>query len=122
MPYARPSRSSTERPARSAASSPDRSRLIRNAPPILANMPRRSVRLSVPIGELRSVFAEIRAELEIPESFPPEVLEEAATSAADPRLPEADLTDVPFVTIDPPDSMDLDQALHLESRAHGGFR
>jgi exoribonuclease R len=85
-------------------------------------MPRRSVRLSVPSDELRSVFAEIRAELEIPESFPPEVLEEAAASAADPRLADADLTDVPFVTIDPPGSMDLDQAFHLESRPGGGFR
>jgi exoribonuclease R len=85
-------------------------------------MPRRSVRLTVPSGELRSVFAEIRAELEIPESFPTEVLEEAAASAVAPRLPDADLTDVPFVTIDPPGSMDLDQALHLEFRPGGGFR
>jgi exoribonuclease R len=85
-------------------------------------MPRRSVRLTVPSDELRSVFTEIRAELEIPESFPPEVLEEAAASATNPRLPDADLTDVPFVTIDPPGSMDLDQALHLESRPGGGFR
>ena len=85
-------------------------------------MPRRPVRLTVPSDELRSVFAEIRAELEIPESFPPPVLEEAAASAADPRLPDADLTNVPFVTIDPPGSMDLDQALHLETRPGGGFR
>jgi exoribonuclease R len=85
-------------------------------------MPRSSVRLTVPSDELLSAFAEIRAELEIPESFPPEVLDEAAASAADPRLPDVDLTDVPFVTIDPPGSMDLDQALHLESRSGGGFR
>jgi exoribonuclease R len=97
-------------------------RIIVGAPPILASMPRRSVRLTVPGDELRSVFAEIRAELEIPESFPPEVLEEAVASAADPRVPDTDLTDVPFVTIDPPGSMDLDQALHLESRPDGGFR
>jgi exoribonuclease R len=85
-------------------------------------MPRRPVRLTVPSDELRSVFAEIRAELEIPESFPPEALVEAAASAAEPRLPDADLTDVPFVTIDPAGSMDLDQALHLESRPGSGFR
>jgi exoribonuclease R len=85
-------------------------------------MPRRPVRLTVPSDELRSVFAEIRADLDIPESFPPEVLDEAAASAADPRVPDADLTEVPFVTIDPPGSMDLDQALHLESRPGGGFR
>lgn len=28
-------------------------------------------------------------------------------------MPRADLTDVPFVTVDPPGSTDLDQALHL---------
>ena len=85
-------------------------------------MPRRSVRLTVPGGDLRAVFADIRAEIGIPESFRAEVLDEAASSAAAPRLPDADLTDVPFVTIDPPGSRDLDQALHLESRPRGAFR
>jgi exoribonuclease R len=85
-------------------------------------MPRRPVRLTVPADELRAVFAKIRTEAGIPESFPAEVLQEATASAADPRLPEADLTDVPFMTIDPPSSMDLDQALHLETRSRGGFR
>lgn len=37
-------------------------------------------------------------------------------------MPEADLTDVLFVTVDPPESMDLDQAFHLERRPGGGFR
>ena len=41
--------------------------------------------------------------------------------ARTPRVPEADATDVPFVTIDPPASRDLDQALHLERR-DGGYR
>jgi exoribonuclease R len=68
------------------------------------------------------VFADIRAKIGIPESFAPEVLDEAAASAEVPSLPDADLTDVPFVTIDPPGSRDLDQALHLESRPRGAFR
>src|SRR5262249_22072426 len=38
----------------------------------------------------------------------------AVAAAADVRLPELDRTDIEFVTIDPPDSMDLDQALHIE--------
>ena len=58
----------------------------------------------------------------MPETFPADVLADAERSAASPRLPDVDLTDVPFVAIDPPASLDLDQALHLERRAGGGFR
>ena len=57
----------------------------------------------------------------MPEAFPSEVLAEADRAATEPRLPEVDRTDVPFVTIDPPTSLDLDQALHLE-RLGEGFR
>lgn len=57
----------------------------------------------------------------MPETFPAEVLAEAERAAGEPRLPETDLTDVPFVTIDPPSSLDLDQAMHLE-RLGEGFR
>ena len=39
----------------------------------------------------------------------------------DPGLPERDETDVEFITIDPPGSMDLDQAMHIE-RAGEGWR
>ena len=41
-------------------------------------------------------------------------------AAAGVRLPERDLTEVPFVTIDPEGSMDLDQALHI-GRDGGGY-
>src|SRR4051794_36153858 len=34
-------------------------------------------------------------------------------------MPELDQTDIPFVTIDPPSSMDLDQAVHLERDGEG---
>ncbi|HET9672061.1 MAG TPA: RNB domain-containing ribonuclease, partial [Actinomycetota bacterium] len=79
-------------------------------------MPRRSIRLAAPADDLRAVFARIRADIGIPETFPPSVIEEAETSTGAPRLPDRDLTDVPFVTIDPPTSLDLDQAFHLERR------
>ena len=85
-------------------------------------MPRRSIRLVAPADELRAAFERIRADIGIPEAFAPEVLPEAERSARTPRLPDADLTDVPFVTLDPPESMDLDQAFHLERRPQGGFR
>jgi len=67
-------------------------------------------------------FAAIRAELGIDEGFPPEVTAEAEEVVAAPvDLPERDETSVPFFTIDPATSMDLDQALHLE-RDGDGYR
>jgi exoribonuclease R len=84
-------------------------------------VPKRQVRLAARADDLRRTFAEIRAEIGIPEAFLPEVLAEAEDQARSPRLPDRDLTDVPFVTIDPPGSMDLDQALQLE-RLGTGFR
>jgi exoribonuclease R len=72
-------------------------------------------------GELAQAFAQVRAELKIPDAFPPEVEAAALEAAAAPQLPSTDLTDLPFFTIDPPGSTDLDQAMHLE-RAAKGYR
>jgi exoribonuclease R len=47
------------------------------------------------------------------------VLVEAERAAAAPDLPERDWTDLEFVTIDPPGSRDLDQAMQLERRGDG---
>jgi VacB/RNase II family 3'-5' exoribonuclease len=66
-------------------------------------------------------FERIRREHRLPEEFPEAVLAEAEWVAMVPRTDGKDLTDLPFVTIDPPGSMDLDQALHLE-RLRGGYR
>jgi exoribonuclease R len=60
----------------------------------------------------------LRAELHIPEAFPPEV--EADAAAVTPELPSRDLTDLPFLTIDPAGSTDLDQAMAL-SRTPTGY-
>jgi exoribonuclease R len=57
--------------------------------------------------------ARIRAEMRLPEAFPAEVEAAARAAAAHPRLPAEDRDDIPFVTIDPPGAMDLDQALHV---------
>ena len=63
-------------------------------------------------------FDDVRADLDLPGPHPPEVVAEA--EAAEPDLAgRADLLDLPFATIDPPGSMDLDQAFHLEP---GRFR
>src|SRR5215218_7761661 len=66
-------------------------------------------------------FAAIRAEFDVPEDFPADVLAEAERRAAALPLPELDATDVPLVTLDPPGSRDLDQAVHLAARP-GGYR
>lgn len=66
-------------------------------------------------------LARIAHELQLPPGFTPEVEAAAAQAARAPRLPALDRTDVPLVTIDPPGSLDLDQALHIERRG-GGHR
>lgn len=66
-------------------------------------------------------IAAIRRELDLPGAFPDEVVAAAAAAAQHPRLPTLDRTDIPLVTIDPPGSMDLDQALWVQ-RHDGGYR
>ncbi|MDP9396726.1 MAG: RNB domain-containing ribonuclease, partial [Actinomycetota bacterium] len=82
-------------------------------------MPRRKLRLPRGDGEaLRAGFARIRRELRLPTEFPPEVLAEAQAAAR--RLPAGeDRSDLPMLTIDPPDSRDLDQAMYLKRRGRG---
>ncbi len=77
------------------------------------------VRIGTADGELAKALAAIREELGVTAEFPPEVLAEASAAAASVTLPELDLLDVPFITIDPADSLDLDQAMHLERQGSG---
>ncbi|GGC88031.1 exoribonuclease R [Tersicoccus solisilvae] len=70
--------------------------------------------------ELAESLAALRDGIGVPADFPPEVLAEAATVIREYRLPDLDATAIPFVTIDPPGSLDLDQALHIE-RAGTGY-
>jgi exoribonuclease R len=71
-------------------------------------------------------FGQLRRELDLPERFPPAAQHEAEEVAAAPRPSPArrvaDRTDIPLVTIDPPESRDLDQAMCLRRRAAGGYR
>ncbi|WP_330291449.1 RNB domain-containing ribonuclease [Streptomyces sp. NBC_00576] len=86
-------------------------------------MPRRHIRVTgAPEAPLRAALTALRTEPGVPESFPPAVLAEADRAAKAPALPETDATDIPFLTIDPPTSTDLDQAMHLSRRPGGGFR
>ncbi|GLC27801.1 RNB domain-containing ribonuclease [Roseisolibacter agri] len=74
---------------------------------------------------IERAFARVRQDLEIRDGFPDDVRREAERVAAE-RVAVAgpgrvDRTDVGFVTIDPPGSRDLDQAVHAE-RAGDGYR
>ncbi|MBT2676156.1 RNB domain-containing ribonuclease [Streptomyces sp. ISL-14] len=85
-------------------------------------MPRRPIRVTgAPEGPLRAALAALRTKLKVPAGFSPELLAAAEQAAKAPALPEHDATDVPFFTIDPPGSTDLDQAMHL-SRQGTGYR
>jgi exoribonuclease R len=80
----------------------------------------RRLRINAP-GDpvLTQGLAGIRRKMHLPDAFPPEVEAEARNAAAHPKLPDLDRTDIPLVTIDPPGSMDLDQAMHIERRGDG---
>ncbi|QDE34553.1 RNB domain-containing ribonuclease [Microbacterium foliorum] len=67
--------------------------------------------------ELAAALAALRESLDAPTDFPTSVVAEAEASEA--AVPELDLRDIPFATLDPQGSRDLDQAFHLERRDSG---
>lgn len=77
-------------------------------------MPRRRVDLSR--AALEPGVAAVMLEAGVPDGFAAEV--EVAAERARPRG-RSRRSDLPFVTIDPPGSRDLDQAVHLERRGEG---
>ncbi|WP_166140790.1 RNB domain-containing ribonuclease [Nocardioides ochotonae] len=79
----------------------------------------RSLHEGVAAASLRAGIERIRAELGVSPDFPPEVEAAARASAAAPMLPTLDRTDLAMLTIDPPGSRDLDQALHIARSGDG---
>lgn len=74
-----------------------------------------------------AAFANARKELGVPDAFPPAVMAAGWEAARrGPVVPpgaypeRVDRTELPLVTIDPPGSRDLDQAVHV-ARLGGGF-
>ena len=86
-------------------------------------IPKRYLRPGAPTAALCEDFTRIREEHHVSVGFPPAV--DAAAAEAARTVPSGDgredLTGIDFLTIDPPGSRDLDQAMHLERR-DGGFR
>ena len=70
-------------------------------------------------GPLEQAFADLRTQFELSREYPQAAVEEAAQAAQHTELPDRDETAVPFFTIDPIGSMDLDQAMHLERDGEG---
>ena len=71
-------------------------------------------------SELGGIFDRIRAEEDLPIGFSPAAVTDARFEAT--GVDRADLRHIPFVTIDPPGSMDLDQAMALAPLPHGSIR
>ncbi|AHK32475.1 ribonuclease R [Rhodococcus opacus PD630] len=65
-------------------------------------------------------FGAVRTEFHLPEGYPPAAVAQARAASDRYASEREDRTDLAFVTIDPPDSLDLDQALHLD-RTRDGF-
>ncbi|WP_406272851.1 RNB domain-containing ribonuclease [Nocardia sp. NBC_00881] len=65
-------------------------------------------------------FGAIRSEFGLASAYPAEATAEARDAIDAFAGDRVDRTDIPFVTIDPPGALDLDQALHLE-RTPTGF-
>ncbi|MBW1603491.1 RNB domain-containing ribonuclease [Streptomyces sp. JJ66] len=87
-------------------------------------MPSRHLKVTGTEGgaALRTALEELRHRLGVPHTFPASVLADAERSARTPRLPAEDATHLAMFTLDPPGSRDLDQAMHLARRPHGGYR
>lgn len=64
-------------------------------------------------------FRALAEEFDVPTDFPAEVLAEAATLGDAYEGKRRDARDIEFVTIDPPGSKDLDQAVYIEARGDG---
>ena len=82
-------------------------------------MPARRQRLTRTDDTLTKALNGLRDDLELPGDFPKAALAEARQLLANPPTAETDLTDIPFVTIDPEGSTDLDQAVHFDPLPDG---
>ncbi|MGI8427260.1 MAG: RNB domain-containing ribonuclease [Actinomycetota bacterium] len=81
------------------------------------------IRVEPSSAELIEGFGRIRRAMHLPEEFPQKVIKEASVaSEKDPSAGpgRAPRLDIEFVTIDPPGSMDLDQA-YFGAKVEGGF-
>ena len=77
------------------------------------------VRSSAAQQKLAQAIEGLSVEFKLPDGFGPQVLAEVDEVIAGHTLPDLDLTSLPFITIDPPGSQDLDQAMFLKPNGDG---
>lgn len=82
-------------------------------------MPLSTVRLGAADGALAAALAAIRDDLGLTAEFPPPVEAEAREAVATVALGDVDLLDLDFFTLDPAESLDLDQAMCLAAAGTG---
>lgn len=87
-------------------------------------MPHRVVRNAAGVAAVNDALTSLRAKYGLTRDFPEPVLAEAKRAAdrsgsEEFRAEFVDRTEVPFVTIDPESSRDLDQAVHFEREGAG---
>jgi exoribonuclease R len=72
--------------------------------------------------DLAAQLAALREEMQVPENYPADAVEEAEAAAKSLSLDGyVDARDVDLVTLDPPGSRDLDQAFGITARSGGGY-
>lgn len=69
--------------------------------------------------QLAQALAALTTEFKLPGDFDPAIIAEVNEVIAKHQLPATDLSTLPFITIDPPTSEDLDQAMFLEREGNG---
>jgi len=79
----------------------------------------RVLRVATSAARLEEGVQAIQQEQKLSPAFTDDVVAAAVEAAKNPRLPDLDRTDLPFVTIDPVGAMDLDQAMHLARDGDG---
>lgn len=77
------------------------------------------VKTSARQSRLAAALEGLAETLELPSRYPEDALAEARAAVEQVAFPGIDLTRIDFVTIDPPTSTDLDQAVHLERDGNG---
>ena len=94
--------------------------------PVSLRAPKGSVAAAVIREGIDALIAEAQRSSDLPVEFPAEVVALAEQEAATWREragAHVDMTGVPFVTLDPASSTDLDQAMHLTKHEDGsGYR
>ncbi|MCD4849203.1 RNB domain-containing ribonuclease [Arthrobacter sp. AK01] len=69
--------------------------------------------------QLAAALAALRTELDLPGAYPAAAVAEARQAVETLKLPDRDMREIPFLTIDPATSTDLDQALFMDRSGDG---